>query len=87
MGNAEEMILRANSLYKALIRRDTYENDLFDFSRYKWVIGHKAYKVLEENIPLKLHREEQPTLFSIPVDISLVRPYCIELWENITEKL
>ncbi len=85
--DTEEVVKRVNAIYKGLIRRDTYEHDYFDFSKYKWVLGHKAYAALEAAVPMKMAIHETPKLFSIPVDISLTKTETIELWENITEKL
>lgn len=85
--DTEEVIKTAESYYKALFRKETYEHDCFDPTRYKWVIGHKAFAALEAAVPMKMAIHEAPTLFSIPVDISLINTKTIEIWENITEKL
>ena len=85
--DTEEVINRVYELHAALIHRDTYEHDVFDPTRYKWIIGHKAYAAIEAAIPVRIREHEAPKLFSIPVDINLTKTETIELWENITEKL
>lgn len=82
-----EAIQRANILYKALIRRETYQHDVMSFKNYKWIMGHKIYKALEKEFPLRFSTEERPTLFSIPVEVTMSDPEALELWENITDKL
>lgn len=85
--DADEVAKKVKELYMALVRRDTYEKDAFDFSKYMWCLGYKNFAALGLSSPIKSRGGKIPTLFSIPVYVDLVDTNKIELWENITDSL
>ncbi len=85
--DADEIAETAKILYMALVRRDTYEKDYFDFSRYSWRIGYKNCIALGLNDPIRAQYGNPPTLFSMPVEVDLIDAHRLELWENITDSL
>lgn len=85
--DADEIAKTAKCLYMALVRRDTYEKDYFDFSKYSWRIGYKNCIELGLNNPIRSQSGKAPTLFSMPVEVDLIDAHRLELWENITDSL
>ena len=89
--DTEEVVKTTNFYYKSLLRKETYEHDAFDPTRYKWIIGHKAYSALAASLESLVYKDIKnpgvPKLYGIPVDISLTDTETIELWENITDSL
>lgn len=85
--DADVVAKKVKELYMALVRRDTYEKDAFDFSKYSWRIGYKNCIALGLNDPIRAQYGNPPTLFSMPVEVDLIDAHRLELWENITDIL